>query len=162
MGYTLGIGEAEMDFDADSKYLEITFKVEFEDTVKAPDGLGGNWRDAGYGYFKDVANDLGLTELFFGQGWDRSLREYSPCSGEFHREFPLIQKHPGHQVIGLDDVDHVTSARIFWEDHRAVSGLTDPPGLGDDKDDRYFWVLWLEFWMAWAVHKCERPIFYNR
>jgi hypothetical protein len=165
MGYNLIIGNAILKYD--NADLRVWIEAEGAESPEAPDDdpfVGkANSRSPSYTAWHDFCREAGIHELFYGQGWDRGLRSYRQCSDHFHRKTPLLKKCPGVQPISHDDLEYVMASRIkreqsnggkppgFWEDDGADNG-TDPTLAR---------LLWLEFWMGWALTNCPMPIIQN-
>lgn len=162
MGYNIGIGNAVPEFDHDE--LRARYDVPSVEREDAPTFPGdemtgkGNYRYPGYGQWADFCREAGIYDLFL----DRD-------SGE-----ALLQEHPG---IARLHADHLTRIRAALEKRRRES--SKPPGFGANEvfnkelqawepspdADKYDPILarliWLEYWMDWALRECERPAIYN-
>lgn len=115
-----------------------------------------NARHPSYTAWSGFCKEVGISELFYGQGWKPEWRSYEECSEGFHRSTPLFAEHPGYQAIGPSDVEYIRQA---LENRRATN--PDPPGLGSGEDYEKVRLEWLYYWMDWAVKNCERPIIHN-
>ena len=171
MGYTLTIGNAALRYDADDLYLCI--EAEGATHPDAPDHdkfTGkGNSLSPSYTVWSDFCRDAGIYELFYGQGWSREERRYLECSEDFHRETPLLAHHPGYAPICRADLDFVKAAR----ERREQSNGERPPGFFDygaetdwkevdnGTDPVLARLVWLEFWLEWALGNCAIPIIEN-
>lgn len=163
MGYTLTIGNAILAYYPADMYLEVG--AELASQEGAPDHCRftgkGNSRSSDYSTWEGFCKEAGIYELFFGQGWGVS-GGYGPCPDGFHRETPLLAKHPGYQPLCEADYEFVKQARIRREANNG--GLR--PGFWDDETDNdtdgvLARLLWLEFWIGWALKNCEIPIIAN-
>lgn len=162
MSYNIGIGNAVPQFDKDElrAWWDVAH-VEREDAPTFPhDEMtgNGNYRYPGYSAWADFCREAGLHDLFL----DRE-------GGE-----ALMQQHPG---IARLLPEHLASVQFALGARKAVSAL--PPGFwGSDTFDRekQAWVpspdtgkydpilarlMWLEYWMDWALRECEIPAIYN-
>lgn len=171
MGYTITIGNAV--FATDTCETETFLRVEAEHAANdaAPvflnDGMTGNSnsRSPSYTGWSAFCRDTGVYELFYGGGWDREARANRPCSEGFHREYGLLQNHPGFAAINRHDADFVSAALFAYhaKHTNATPGFNDWNGNGDatNEDANMARLIWLEYWMRWAVENCERPIVQN-
>lgn len=165
MGYTITIGEAEIFYDADDPAIWIEATSASDENAPDHDKFTGkgNARSPGYSVWSDFCKATELTTLFFGGGWDRELRGYRPCPDDFHRETPLFSSHPGVQPITQKDAEHV--GRKLTEYRRkhpdAIPGFWEREGEDNGTDPVLARLVWLEFWMRWALTNCKRPIIQN-
>jgi hypothetical protein len=170
VGYTITIGEAKIAYDPE--WLSISIEAESEEHDDAPnhDGFTGksNSRSPSYTVWPDFCRDAGIYELFYGGGWDKANGYYKSCPDGYHRETPLLAHHPSAQPICKGDLDVIRAARV----KREQTNGGRPPGFWEyDKEKRDFIdngtdstlarLLWLEFWMDWAIKNCRIPIIEN-
>ena len=161
MGYTLIIGEAEMQYDKDDLWLRLS--AELANAEDAP-AFGEptdheNQRWPSYTGWTEFSRESGLEPLFFGGGWDREMRCYRDCPEGYHRDRPLIDSHPGVAPICQGDLDVIKSA---ISKRREKTG-EKPPGFSDDDslDHVLARLIWLEYWFEWALRTCKIPVFAN-
>lgn len=152
MGYYIEIGNAVPEFSKEDGELYACWVVEGATSDEAPtficDQMTGNsnGRHPSYSGWRDFCDATGLADLFYKQ-WEG-----------------LIYKHPGCVMITEDHYAEVHSA---LEDYKKTA--TKPPGFGDWKDDsnemahdpQLARLMWLDFWMRWALDNCETPAIYN-
>lgn len=153
MGYTFTIGNAVPQFDtSDFPHLSAQFIVEGAAHEHAPvfpnDTLTANtnMRSPSYSVWEDFCRATGLYDLFFNE------------SGN------LIAGHPGCIGITREDADRVTAALRHYRTHATL-----PPGFekewgykGEPNYDGHLArLIWLEYWMQWAVDHCEIPAIQN-
>lgn len=153
MGYTFKVGNAVPEHHKDDfPYLSATWEVENATLDEAPSFVGdamtgkSNMRSPSYGVWAEFCRDTGLYEFFYDE------------SGNLHAG------HPGCVGITQEDADLVTAVL-----NRYRAKATLPPGF--EADDRYSGparydynlarLMWLEFWMQWAVRNCETPAIQN-
>jgi hypothetical protein len=160
MSYDIYIGNAvPEDRSDDDGELRIAYVV--HDTVRhdAPsfpnDDLsdGRNGRHPGYTQWSTFCADAGLTDLFF------------------NKETGLMRQHPGCFRLDQSHLDTVRAARERWQDSHpnAQPGFDFSPRLMDasaddgvrGRDGVLARLLWLEWWMAWALANCETPAIAN-
>lgn len=153
MGYTFTIGNAVPKFDNSSfPYLSARWKVERTSHIDAPtfpgDGMTGNGNDRSPSYtvWLDFCRSVGLYDLF-----------YDP-RGHLHAG------HPGCIGINADFAQAVRVARLKYE-----AKATLPPGFESDWaydgpanfDYHLARLIWLDWWVQWAVANCETPAIEN-
>lgn len=169
MGYNISIGNAVLQYYKGDEHIRVT--VESAQHDEAPNHCEytgkGNSRSPSYTTWHDFCKEAGIHELFYGQGWSREERRYLECSDDFHRETPLLSKHPGCFTLLPSDLEYVSAARV----KREQTNGGKPPGFWElDKDWKEIdngtdhvlaRLLWLEFWIKWALENCERPAIAN-
>lgn len=170
MSYDIRIGEAVLDVpsaDAADEYgdNELTVQVKPARSRCAPSFPGdfmtgrGNCRSPGYSQWTNFCREAGLYDLFFDE------------------EAGLMRRHPGCFLLRPAHLVRVGAARKVWEQaHPGKVPGWDPDldGFGHDKttgqkrkpDPKYDGVLarliWLEWWMGWALKRCKVPAIFNR
>lgn len=70
-------------------------------------------------------------------------------------EGTLIPRHPGGAKLEQKHLDVIRKVRI----EREKLGLV--PGFADGQDYVLARLMWLEFWIDWALTNCKNPIFKN-
>ena len=152
MGYTIKIGHA-------AECQPLRFEVQDERSDDAPtfpnDEMtgNGNERSPSYTAWAEFCRETGLHELFFG-------------------EDGLMRRHPGIAALTGDHLDEIRRARERWQ-----AKATLPPGFegfptklpdgtyGSPDAGRYDYqlarILWLEWWVAWALEHAHRPAIQN-
>ena len=167
MGYDISIGNARLDYWKGDEDMRISVEPATHQDAPAhcPYTKDGNMRSPGYCAWHDFCREAGIHELFYGQGWSREERRYLPCTDAFHRETPLIAEHPGAFPLLPADLEYIKAARI----KREQTNGGKPPGFGDEDGNRdngndhvLARLLWLEFWIDWALTNCEMPTIANR
>lgn len=166
MGYNISIGNATLNYQKGDEHMSI--RVESASHPDAPDHCPytgkGNMRSPSYTGWSEFCKEGGINELFYGQGWSREERRYTECSDDFHRETPLLAKHPGAFPLLPADLDYVREARINRERTNGGKppGFWDGDGSVDNGNDHVLArLLWLEFWIQWALDNCEYPAMAN-
>lgn len=76
-------------------------------------------------------------------GWEYFTEQTGLHELFFHKKRGLMRKHPGIYPIKQEHVDEVMSVIVS----RA----------GTQKNQ----IIWLQYWMKWAIENCERPYFQN-
>ncbi len=152
MGYTFTIGNAVPRFSKDDfPHLSAGWKVErtrHDDAPTFPNDEmtgDGNDRSPSYSVWADFCREAGIYALFFD---DR---------GHLHAG------HPG--CIGIDDefAETVRSALAMYR-----TKATLPPGFepwdynGKQRHDYTLArLIWLDWWVHWALENCETPAIEN-
>ena len=162
MGYTLSIGNAKVESGNEYGELWARWTVDNATHPNAPtfpndDMTGnGNHRSPGYSGWRDFARATGLEPFFYDEGEG------------------LLARHPG--CVPLTEAHHseVLAALQRWQ-----SKADKPPGFaGMDTfnketqqwepsadagryDHTLARLMWLEWWMRWALDNCETPAFEN-
>jgi hypothetical protein len=166
MSYDIYIGNAELESEWSDDEVRAEWIVNGHAEPDAPvfafDVMtkNGNSRHPGYSQWANFCRQAGLHALFFG----------SPDDGRSH-EGGLMSNHPGVARLDASILGLITAARIRWQATHpdAIPGFDyDPMWLKEQddgvrgRDDVLARLLWLEWWMAWALRTCERPAIYNR
>lgn len=148
MGYNINIGNAVPEFDkSDFPYLSARWRVERAEHPSAPDFSADNCptgntngRSPSYGVWTDFTKWAGLYEMFYNEG-DGFLRPHPGCCGITHEQVEIVE--------------------LALEQKKRIATL--PVGFSDDgsKDHNLARLMWLAFWMRWAVENCKTPAIYN-
>ena len=152
MGYNLTIGNAvlaEPDPDTNEYFVE----VEGFEHPEAPafgeptDHTSERWPS--YSGWHDFCDEVGLRELFYDE------------------EKGLLAHHPGTVALNRD---HLVVIEAALKRRRATNGRKEP-GFPDEtpageliengKDPQLARLVWLEYWVRWALENCERPALHN-
>lgn len=155
MGYNITIGNAVPEFNKEwFPELSARFVVNTQENDDAPvfngDEMTGksNCRSPSYSVWDDFAKSTGLHEFFFG---DEAL------DGK-------MSQHPGCVGIEQEDADFVTKKLNQYKEKAIL-----PAGFEDDwnyegppqYDYHLARLIWLEYWMQWAVKNCDTPAIWN-
>lgn len=161
MGYTFTIGNAVPKFNKDDDYLYAAWEVQpmlHNDAPMFPnDELtgNGNSRSPSYISWHEFCTDTGIYDVFYNK------------SGNLHAG------HPGCVMLKRSDLERVKAAREAWQ-----GTSTLPPGFScfpvydevtktirypdEGKYDAHLArLIWLEWWMSWALDNCETPAIEN-
>lgn len=172
MSYSIYIGEAYLAVPSEddlTKYDDIYPSVEVKGMAhpEAPSFPGddmtgrGNGRHPGYSQWANFVDDVGLRDLFFGAR-DGGSRDAS-----------LMRDHPGCAILRPCDLVEIRQARGRWEAKpwpapERVAGW-DPTLMPFDQreadpkyDGNLARLIWLEWWVTWALANCKVPAIYNR
>ena len=163
MGYTFTIGEAEIESFDD--YIRIGAVGAVDMDAPAHDDFVGqsNSRSPSYTGWSEFCREAGITELFYGQGWSREERRHLEPSATFHRESIYLAEHPGCARIIPGDLTYVREARKAYLEKNpgAVPGFQDEIGVDNGTDSTLARLIWLEFWLDWALKNCKIPVIQN-
>jgi hypothetical protein len=146
MGYYIAIGNAVPEFSKDYGELYACWKVVETENDYAPNFPGDhvtakrNIRMPSYTGWSEFCDKVGLTELFFA------------------RPEGLFFQHPGCVMITQDHYQQVYDALKEYRKH-----AKRPPGYDDfgNLDYNLARLMWLEYWMKWALENCETPAIFN-
>lgn len=158
MSYDIYIGNAELDPVGEDEN-DITYWSIRVSSVKLPNAPtfpndemtgNGNSRHPGYSAWSEWCRETGLYSLFFADD-----------SG-------LMCEHPGHRALKKEHAEQIEAALKRWQKNHpnAVPGFDEwninnpdtPTGLYDPMLAR---LIWLDWWVKWALANCERPCIYN-
>ena len=153
MGYTIKIGHA-------AETAPLQFEVHGEHHEDAPtfpnDEMTGNTneRSPSYTAWRNFCRETGLEEMF-----------YDVSEG-------LLRRHPGVVPLTQEHLASIKEARERWQ-----AKATLPPGFdgwpmprpdgtwGAPDEGKYDYqlarLLWLEWWVEWAIENAGRPAIEN-
>lgn len=161
MGYSITIGNAKPEFNKDDGELWARWTVDGMALPEAPtfpnDEMtgNGNGRSPSYTGWAEFCDAAGLTTLFL-EKWEG-----------------LMSQHPGCKMLQKEHLLQVQAALEKWK-----RTATKPPGFegwGKFNEETKQWetpdqgkydhilarLIWLEFWMKWALENCETPAIEN-
>jgi hypothetical protein len=151
MGYTLRIGNAVPEFNKDYfPELYATWTVGGQRNEDAP-AFGDpsdycNERSPSYSIWSDFCEEVGIYDVFYNE------------RGHLHAS------HPGCIGITPEDLETVQKALKNRQESATLpagfeKGWTyDGPANFDYHLAR---LIWLEYWMRWALENCETPAISN-
>lgn len=169
MGYTLRIGELKVSYENDEDEPRIDLKAMPARHDDAP-AFGEptdyeNQRWPSYTAWAEFARDFGLYELFFGQ---------SVGSRDIVRDDALLRQHPGCVPLTERHRREINAALEAWKrrypDATPTFGRPPPEGahplMWEDPDNpeengKMTRIVWLAYWVNWALDNCTRPVFEN-
>ena len=169
MGYTLQIGELVVEYvqDESEPRIEVAAKGFHRDDAPAfgepTDGESQRWPS--YTSWREFTEFVGLHCLFYG-----SVTRHSDCIRDDH----LIQEHPGCVPITERHRRDVNKALADYKERfpDATPSYGRPPPEGthplfwEDKEnpEENSWMcrlVWLHYWINWALDNCKKPVFQN-
>lgn len=142
MGYSIKIGNAVPKFIRDMEYEDLVayWDVEPATSKDAPvfdnDFMtgNGNGRHPSYSGWADFLDSTGLRGLFS----------------------ELFVTHPGCVILNRIHYGEIHNA---LENYKKTA--TQPPGFLSGQDHNLARLMWLEFWVKWALENCETPAIRN-
>ena len=160
MSYDIIIGNAtlESDWPGEDGVPSAKWVAEMHSEPNAPtfahdDQTGnGNCRSPGYTQWADFCRTTALDGMFYGPEG-------------------VLRTHPGCVVLTPAMFARVGEALATWlaEHPRAVPGWDYNPVWHSEPDDGVRGrdpilarLIWLNWWMDWALTNCERPAISNR
>lgn len=173
MGYTLRIGELSVEYVNDEGEPRINLSALPIRRDDAP-AFGEptdyeNQRWPSYSGWSEFAEDFGLYSLFFGVEGPGSRG-----SQDRVRDDALIANHPGCVPLTERHRREINDALARWKekhpDARPTFGRPPPEGthpfMWEDTDNpiengKMTRMVWLAYWVNWAMDNCERPVFEN-
>lgn len=157
MGYTLTIGELQIGYFNDNGDPHIALSARQERHKKAP-AFGEptdytNTRWPSYTVWTEFTEFAGLYSLFFAE----------------NREDRLIYSHPGCVPLTEQHRQEVNQAfeafKLKYPNAVSTYGNTDNPLDVDPEnpeENGYMCrLVWLHYWVNWALDNCEKPVFGN-
>lgn len=156
MGYNITIGELEIskepDDGLDCPCLYFHAKGTRRDDAPAfgepTDYTNQRW--PGYDSWSDVLSHADMYDLFFEDG-------------------RLIGGHPGVRLVTPELVTVVGVRKADFERRypHVVATYGDPPSHMEEdpsnppENETYCRVVWLDYWLRWALENCETPVIAN-
>lgn len=150
MGYTIKIGEASFYKDSDYSYIDITAKPEKHDGAPAfgepTDFTNQRWPS--YTVWAEFLKATGLYDLFTDE--DRGL----------------MRKHPGTALLTKQHQETIRDALNKWKEKGTNPGFSETfdgkivEGQ-ENSDPMLARLIWLDYWVTWAVENCENPVITN-
>jgi len=147
MGYTLVIGEAEINFDNDDgleSSCSLTARSERHDNAPAfgepTDFTNERWPS--YSAWSNFCAETGLEDVFYHNGGGH-----------------LRGGHPGCIPVEIEMQKRVRSA---LEAYKAAHPKAEATYERESKIEGHLCrLVWLDYWVSWALENCERPVFAN-
>lgn len=169
MGYTLRIGELVVEYYQDEDEPRISVGAKGFSHHAAPafgeptDHESERWPS--YSTWSDFAEGAGLYTMFFGK---------YRGSSQLVRDDALLVSHPGCVPLTEAHRREVNAALAAWK----IKYPNAVPTFGrpaPDGEDAMLWVddenpkengqmtrlVWLHYWVNWALDNCKQPVFEN-
>ena len=146
MGYYIAIGNAVAELYKDDRELYTRCEVKETSNEDAPNFPGDymtrnrNIRMPSYTGWYEFCDNVGLTELF-----------YDSHGG-------LFRQQPGCIMLLQDHYHMISDALAVYQ-----RNAKRPPGYDafGNYDYNLARLMWLEYWVNWALENCETPAIYN-
>lgn len=161
MGYTFKIGNAVPEFSKEDDILSARWRVEAATHEKAPtfpnDEMTGNSnsRSPSYTAWHEFCKEAKIMDIFYDE------------RGRLHAG------HPGCVKLTSDMLRKVSNAKAEFERivtkpagfcgfpiHNKETNNWEYPDEGK-YDSTLARLVWLEWWMSWALNNCETPAIEN-
>ena len=165
MGYTLTIGEFELDFDTkdeDCPHISLDAKMFKHDDAPAfgepTDNESQRWPS--YTSWSDFCRFSGLYDLFYGKNEARELT----------RDDALLHEHPGCIPLTEKQRREVNEAyEAFKKKYPNAKptygdipkGSFDGDPNNPEENGQMCRLVWLHYWVNWALDNCKQPVFAN-
>lgn len=155
MSYTIRIGQGHGKARTINGVIDVSkMKVPSMERKDAPqlpnDGMTGkeNHRHPGYSQWHNFTLEAGIEDMF-----------YHPVDG-------LLRPHPGTRILTPSHRETIKTARKQWEEKHpnAIPGFWadyEPTEEEKDYDAILARLIWLDYWISWAVENCEFPCLQN-
>jgi hypothetical protein len=141
MGYTIGIGQLVTEH-YDETYVGYGVEGAHHDEAPAfgepTDFTNARWPS--YSSWQDALFETGTEKVFF-----------TPTGH-------VIGEHPGFREITQELYDEFKTNMTAFEDKHPDIKATYK---GTVNDGRYCRLVWLDYWLKWALANCENPVIVN-
>jgi hypothetical protein len=161
MGYNIYIGDAKPEFSKDDGELWARWTVNGMALPDAPtfpnDEVtgNGNCRSPSYVGWSEFCEAVGLHDLFL-EKWEGLMGEHPGCK-MLHKEHLLQVQAALEKWKRTATKDPGFSG---WPKHNPDTNQWETPDDGK-YDHNLARLIWLEFWMRWALENCETPAIAN-
>lgn len=163
MGYSLSIGELVVEFDNDEDCPRVNCSAKIFQHDNAPafgeptDTESQRWPS--YSSWANFCRFVDLYDLFFGKNE----------KGEYTRDDALIQHHPDCIPLTEKHRREINAAydnfKIKYPAARATYGnpksMLEPDEDNPEENGQLCRLVWLHYWVNWALDNCEKPVFEN-
>ena len=151
MGYSFYIGNAVPEFSKEDGELTARWVVGRTENDNAPtfqnDQCTGssNGRHPSYSGWYSFCEEAGLVDLFYDERGH------------------LLAGHPGCALLTADDLARVRAAlHLRRAKSRYPPGFSAAMSANDGECDACLArLIWLEWWISWALENCETPAIQN-
>lgn len=163
MGYNLTIGELEIEYVQDKDCPHISLNAASQTNADAPAFGEGtdytNQRWPSYTAWSNFYKFVGLEELFTGKN----------SQGQYVRDDGLLVSHPGCVPLTKKHREEINKAldefKIKYPDAIPTYGNPGDNFEGDpnNPEENAYLVrlVWLQYWVNWALDNCKQPVFEN-
>ena len=152
MGYSITIGELTFENDEHQGRKVTCFRAEVASNPSAPAfGEPTDYKSArcpSYSMWEDFVEYVGLKSLFFGKEVGQS---------EVTRGDHLIREE---SVVPLTE-QHRLEVNAAFEAYQAKHPGANPTfEVGSTESNRHMArLVWLHYWVNWALDNCKNPVF---
>ena len=154
MHHSIYIGQAGIDIDQSGELRTFVLRRQSDD---APKLVNDNWTGNSNGRhpqrnaWKSFLKEVGLYEFFFDEKVGL-MRKEDTC-------FLL-------DALDLETIQNALKNRQKYADERGLTPGFHPDGFTSDKkvenvDPHLARLIWLEYWVKWAIANCDIPAIYN-
>ena len=159
MGYTLTIGELEVNYDQDDEYPDIHLGARAERHDNAPaygeptDYTNARWPS--YTSWHEFTRFVGLEELFFSDDRGDCLigRQHPGC-------VPLTERHR-REINAAYEAHKVKYPNAVPTYGNPPEGVFTVDENNPPENYQFTRLTWLHYWVNWALDNCEKPVFEN-
>lgn len=161
MGYTLKIGEIfvrkELMDEDDQKTAYFHTGVISEEHKNAPafgeptDRQNSRWPS--YTAWSNFCDFVGLEDLFYNKEYG-ILREHPGC-------VPLTQSHKEEIDKALENFKKKYPKAIPSYSTNVKNIMLEEDPTWPEENNFMVRLVWLKYWVDWALENCENPAFYN-
>lgn len=154
MGYDIYIGEADLETCKYDNVVRVGVKVTThpDAPVFLNDELTGcsNARHPSYHGWSIFCDKTGLNDFFFNE------------------ETGLMRTHPGSCLLTKSNLETICDAlekrRQYAKEEGLIAGFSENSignGPVSSVDPHLARLMWLEFWVRWALENCKNPTIVN-
>jgi len=159
MSYDIYIGEAVLESSADKEEFFCRWAVKGHSEKQAPSFKGdeltgkGNSRHPGYIQWGDFCRRNNLYEFFFDED-DGLMREHPGC-------FPLKQEHLEVLEAALKELEKKDSRPAGLDERYIKDYIAQIPEGEETHSYDKVRLIWLVYWVNWALENCKHPAIAN-
>lgn len=148
MGYNLYIGEFDVEVEHEDRRVSATVRIEDPIGPLNSSDRRDNQCWPSYTAWRNFADEVGLVEVFFGDGRKVPYFDAGPDHGSI---FGLLCHHPGCVELLPAHRHAFYEAKLAYEKRP------------EHEQDEYVRLRleWLTWWSDWALKNCEYPSFAN-
>ena len=150
MSYDIYIGNAEIEVLEEDEDMPLSYSIQVHhmthpEAPTFPDDTmtgNGNSRHPGYVAWAETMRQAKLHDLFF------------------NKENGLMASHPGNAALRPDHAQKIEQALAQFRTRypHAIPRFGDE---ANDEDAILARLIWLDWWVKYALAHCERPCIYN-
>lgn len=163
MGYSLTIGELKVCYDNDEECPTVDCSARGFSHDEAPafgeptDKTSSRWPS--YSGWAEFCRFTGLYDLFYGKNEQK----------ETTRDDALLSQHPGCVPLTEKHRREVNAAyeafKIKYPNavptYGNIKSMLDADPNNPDENGQMCRLVWLHYWVNWALDNCKKPVFAN-